>query len=754
MKVQENIDALERKFDELKRKAIKLLEESRTEVKNVVYELSTLPASEIGQHKVFLEEKSDKLEESKNHTALFRSLNLYWTYLSPDLLTHLVIKLPPLEEMKQDMQAYMGNLCKFRKETPLELFCETDQGHVDPPEGFANVVVRFKEVKSKKMTTDKLTLQDIEDFRQRYAGHYKLRDFAFMLRNEIQKGSFVVTFLVPESVTESLKVEGSIPHAIIDEFGVTHLNVDKVVVFCVKDEVKYTTKASNSPVKTGMVSGPKRSSSSDISPVLQSKMRENNHGSGYDCEFVTPPPNTFQTNCPICLHILKEPCVINCPCGQKICRECVQQIKKDNKPCPLCNLTDFTYMRDYGLERYLKEQEVWCSKKKDGCDWKGKLGEYEQHLNRNPSPENQLTGCQFVKVECEHGCGERFQRHHITSHQTNCSKRSYFCNYCQEYASTFEDVTENHYLHCSHYPVTCPNKCREEPFKQKDIEDHLKNICPLTEIGCCYVYAGCKVRLPRKLMSDHMEDTLTHMSLLETEITKLKLRNEELHGKHKATEKKYQKLEYKDRERRQEIQGLSETLDTYIVTEQQYQDLEQRQKETEKQCRELQGKLKASENQVKALKNELKRSLGEFPIDFPVKQEKICLPPFSYCGYRMCLNVLTKGRGSGKGTHVSIYTHLIKGHCDEHLKWPFRGEVTIQIVNQAGGHGHFEKTITYSHTTPDDSAGRLIDREKANGWGFDKFLAHTELEYNEEKNTQYLKDGILIVRIVRVKIAQ
>ena len=124
---------------------------------------------------------------------------------------------------------------------------------------------------------------------------------------------------------------------------------------------------------------------------------------GYDCELVEPPPAAFQTECPVCLHVLKEPCLISCPCGQKICRECVEQIKEDGKPYPLCNKTDFTFMQDYGLERFLKEQGVWCSHKKDGCEWRGKLGGYEQHLNEDPSPENQLTGCQFVEVGCVYG---------------------------------------------------------------------------------------------------------------------------------------------------------------------------------------------------------------------------------------------------------------------------------------------------------------------------------------------------------------
>ena len=140
-------------------------------------------------------------------------------------------------------------------------------------------------------------------------------------------------------------------------------------------------------------------------PLPETLVEPDKDRGGYDCEFVEPPPPAFQTECPICLHILKEPCVISCPCGQKICRECVEQIKEEDKPCPLCNKSDFTYMRDYGLERYLKEFEVWCSNKEKGCDWRGKLGEYEQHLNQSPSPESQLTGCQFVEVKCMHECG-------------------------------------------------------------------------------------------------------------------------------------------------------------------------------------------------------------------------------------------------------------------------------------------------------------------------------------------------------------
>ena len=114
---------------------------------------------------------------------------------------------------------------------------------------------------------------------------------------------------------------------------------------------------------------------------------------GYDCEFVEQPPSVLQTECPICLLVLKEPCLISC-CGHKFCRECIERIEKDKRPCVLCNKPEFTFLREHALERSLKDLEVWCSYRKEGCGWKGKLGKLEEHLNLDRSPENQLNGCQ------------------------------------------------------------------------------------------------------------------------------------------------------------------------------------------------------------------------------------------------------------------------------------------------------------------------------------------------------------------------
>ena len=451
---------------------------------------------------------------------------------------------------------------------------------------------------------------------------------------------------------------------------------------------------------------------------------------GYDCEFVTSPSEAIQTECPVCLQIPREPCLISCPCGKEFCRECIERIKDDNKPCPLCNLSDFTFLRHHGSERYLKAQEVWCSHNKDGCEWRGKLGEYEQHLNEDPSQENQLSGCQFVEVGCVHGCGERFQRRHIASHQKDvCPKRAYSCEYCREYDSTFEEVTKNHCPQCVKYPVPCPNKCQEAPFERQKVDNHVKDECPLTEIHCPLHYAGCGVRLPRKDMPQHMSDTFTHLTLLATVTQTLLKENHELR---QITED----LKKENTELRRDIE------------------------ENQEQQNEKEGMLNVTEKIFETANVIMTNAMRlNYPIIFPVNYAIRTIqhsPSFSTHshGYNMCLQVHTNGFLCGKGTHVSIYTRLLQGRYDDHLKWPFRGEITVQILNQAGDHSHVEDTITYNDQVSENMDGRVVDNYRLNVWGYHEFLPLTDLHYNAAKKTQYLKDDIIIFRVISVKITQ
>ena len=85
---------------------------------------------------------------------------------------------------------------------------------------------------------------------------------------------------------------------------------------------------------------------------------------------------------------------------------------------------------------------------------------------------------------CSHGCGEWFQRCSVVLHETEqCGERPFSCQHCEDYHSTFEDVTKVHHLECDQYPLLCPNRCRENTFERWELKNHLDQ-CPLALIDC------------------------------------------------------------------------------------------------------------------------------------------------------------------------------------------------------------------------------------------------------------------------------
>ena len=103
-------------------------------------------------------------------------------------------------------------------------------------------------------------------------------------------------------------------------------------------------------------------------------------------------------------------------------------------------------------------------------------------------------------------------------------------------------------------------------------------------------------------------------------------------------------------------------------------------------------------------------------------------PPFytHLGGYRMCLMVDANGQGTWKGTHVTVAVHLMRGEFDDLLKWPFCGEVTIQL----------KKT-----DPPHHQLIIQLDAEERNddGWGYHKYISHAYLYAGG-----YLKDDKLV----------
>ena len=66
-------------------------------------------------------------------------------------------------------------------------------------------------------------------------------------------------------------------------------------------------------------------------------------------------------------------------CGKNFCEACIERVKKDKKPCPLCG-KNFQAFPDQRLKRPLYLLRVYCSERVDGCGWSGELRDLDKHL--------------------------------------------------------------------------------------------------------------------------------------------------------------------------------------------------------------------------------------------------------------------------------------------------------------------------------------------------------------------------------------
>ena len=121
-------------------------------------------------------------------------------------------------------------------------------------------------------------------------------------------------------------------------------------------------------------------------------------------------------------------------------------------------------------------------------------------------------------------------------------------------------------------------------------------------------------------------------------------------------------------------------------------------------------------------------------------------------GYKMCLRVDANGRGDGKGTHVSVGVHMMKGEFDSHLQWPFKVEIKVQLDNQREGGEHLEKHVVSKDAKSADVFSRvMVGVKSTKGWGLSTFISHADL-YKPEEGKEFLKNDTLKFIVTKVDV--
>ena len=116
-------------------------------------------------------------------------------------------------------------------------------------------------------------------------------------------------------------------------------------------------------------------------------------------------------------------------------------------------------------------------------------------------------------------------------------------------------------------------------------------------------------------------------------------------------------------------------------------------------------------------------------------------PPFytHLGGYRMCLKVYANGNKKGKGihVHVTVAVCLMRGEFDDLLKWPFRGDVTVQLKKT--DLPHYQKIIPLNDDIPNECFCKPTKERNDDGWGYTQYISHADLYAGG-----YLKDDKLV----------
>lgn len=458
--------------------------------------------------------------------------------------------------------------------------------------------------------------------------------------------------------------------------------------------------------------------------------KQGSKSGGYDYPFLGTPEEDLM--CSVCLLVQREPVLTSC-CGNHFCLTCIESVKAQQMPCPLCNAQTFSTMLDKNFVRKTRELDVRCPQK--GCDWEGTLGSLEIHLDLDKG------SCKFLVTPCSNMCGKNVPITQLDEHYKVCPRRPYVCKFCG-YEGIFEDMSSKHWAVCDNYPLPCSNRCGALDIKRKDLSAHKEFDCPLELVPCEFAYGGCDSWMPREELPKHLSDKVHyHLSIVSKQFSQMMSQFS---------------LDLN--------QGVSQQL---VSRDTEIQQMQTQLKQNEKEINQLKTRLQVVEEELDYVKTDcivLKSTLLLPPIEFVMtdfvkykRDEMQWLSPPFYShlgGYCLCLSVDANGIDEACGSHVSLYVNLMMGEFDEHLQWPFRGEVQVSLCNHKQMERSIKESIIFDYDTPLEVSGRVQQGEVAeSGLGILKFVEHAHLMHNPAKmSSAFLKNNCLRFKVASVNV--
>ena len=314
------------------------------------------------------------------------------------------------------------------------------------------------------------------------------------------------------------------------------------------------------------------------------------------------------------------------------------------------------------------------------------------HLSQEAYQRLQGQPCPVCREENLTAVDDKFHKRRVLSLKVRCPHKAEGCEWEGELGSLEQHLSTN----------SSKQLCAEE--------------CQYVDVDCPH---SCGERFKRHALQLHMKDCMPTM--LAQEVPKLKV------------------IVQEQSEQIKQQGDLIKQLEDQIKQD---KDLIKQQVDQIKQDRvhiKQQGdQIKQQGDQIKTLMKFNKLVIS--PVDIVMDEfrkrrrndDDWYSPPFysHLGGYKMCLKVYANGQGDGEGTHVSVFVYLMRGEFDDDLKWPFSGEIMIELKRTNPLRIRQYKPINvqkilYLHDNA-DALCRPTEEMNSTARGFD-FISHHDL---------------------------
>ena len=302
--------------------------------------------------------------------------------------------------------------------------------------------------------------------------------------------------------------------------------------------------------------------------------------------------------------------------------------------------------------------------------------------------------------------------------------------------SDYDDIctTTNTVMESSasgHSMVLCPNKCGKV-LQRQSLESHISIDCPMNIVDCEFKHVGCDVRLPRKDMHIHSEQAVIYH--LTKQVADYEERIKTLEEDNKMLSMRCETLEAQHKKLVEKVSEIFNKISKFVDTQGDQKQEDESDQDYVSVDEVSESIMDEDYSYVSAIKpasvSPVPNLLANFTMtNFQVHKKNddhwISQPFYTHSqGYKMCLRVTANGQGSGKGTHITVAVYLMKGEFDDQLEWPFRGDITIQLLNQQEDGRHYTRII---YQAKGERSKGSVEEKYICGWGISKFQSYSEL---------------------------